>query len=568
MDTHDLPKITSEENQDKFNQRMQTIKDEAVEKHVAEKAQLLELPYINLSNFPISAEAISILDEDDAKKTGVLCFFYNGEEFRLGIYDENHIESAANLGIDLEKRFHSKGMIYFISEKSFLNALKIYKSIPKIRKISKGVKIAEAELENFKREVDTFHDLQNKIEDVSLTDLITLVIAVALKSRSSDIHIEAEEKDIKVRFRIDGVLHDAVIIRKDSWSKIISRIKLLASLKLNITNTPQDGRFTIFLESGNIDVRVSTLPTVYGESVAMRLLTSGVQGLTFEKLGLRKRAFAALSREVLKPNGMIITTGPTGSGKTTTLYSILQKLNSPDKKIITLEDPVEYKLAGINQSQIDHLKGYTFAKGLRSILRQDPDVVMVGEIRDDETTDIAINAALTGHLVISTIHTNSASGAIPRFLALNAKPYLLAPSLNCVIGQRLLRRICENCREEYNPSQEEITEVKNVIANISKKSEENFSQNSKEENFNNIKFYRGGGCGKCQKLGYKGRVGIYEVMVVTEGLRKNILAAENISEYDIEKLAQQEGMLTMRQDGLLKAMEGITTLEEVFRVTK
>ncbi|MFC1613595.1 GspE/PulE family protein [Patescibacteria group bacterium] len=554
--------ISNEDIEEKFHNKMQMIEEDTLEKNVSKNAEILGLPYINLVNFSITSDAISVIDEAESKKTKIVCFFYNGEEFRLGVVDGVDVKEAEKIKIELKEKLHAKGKVYIISENSYLRALNVYKSIPKIKEITKGVNITAEDIAKFKDDSVGFKELGEKIKKVSLTDLITLVISNALQSRASDIHIEAEEKDVKIRFRIDGVLHDVVCIDKDIWSKIISRIKLMAALKMNIDNEPQDGRFTIYMEEGNIDVRVSALPTSYGESVVMRLLTSSAQGLTFDKLGLREKFYKILLKEVKKPNGMIIATGPTGSGKTTTLYSILKELNSPDKKLITLEDPIEYKLSGINQSQIDHSKGYDFVKGLRAILRQDPDVVMVGEIRDDETTDIAINAALTGHLVISTIHTNSASGAIPRFLSLNAKPYLLAPALNVVIGQRLVRILCNECKEEYKPNEDEIDEIKKTLAEIPENSGEKISK------FEEMKFYKEKGCEKCQNLGYKGRIGIYEVMAISETLRKNILEAKNISEYDIYKMAQNEGMVSMRQDGLLKVIEGLTTLDEVFRVTK
>ncbi|MFH1191954.1 MAG: GspE/PulE family protein [bacterium] len=557
-----LPRISSEETEEKFLDKMKMIKDEELERHTSEKAVALGFSYVDLREFPISPEAITVIREEKSQKLNVVCFFYNREEFRIGFSDEKKIEAIKVLSEELKEKLHANGALYFISQNSFLRAFKVYKTIPKIKEITSGVKIAPEDIKKFQEEIKDFTEVQEKIKKISLTDLMTLIIAVALQANSSDVHIEAGEKDVKLRFRIDGILHDVASIKKEDWSKIISRIKLISKLKLNVSDKPQDGRFTIYLESINIDVRVSTLPTAYGESAVMRILSSGVQGLDFENLGLRKKAYADLQKEIKKPNGMIITTGPTGSGKTTTLYSILKKLNSPDIKIITLEDPVEYKLAGINQSQIDKGKDYTFAKGLRSILRQDPDVVMVGEIRDDETADIAINAALTGHLVVSTIHTNSAAGAIPRFLALNAKPYLLAPSLNVVLGQRLLRRLCPECKEEYIPTDEEKAEVEKTLAAIPSNSLEN------PPSFDQIKFYKGRGCIKCQNIGYKGRVGIYEVMVITEEIRAKILEAKDISEYAIEQMGQKSGMLTMRQDGLLKVIECVTTLEEVFRVTK
>jgi len=302
---------------------------------------------------------------------------------------------------------------------------------------------------------------------------------------------------------------------------------------------------------------------MYGESVVMRLLKSSAASLNFDDLGIRGKAFVDLKHEIQRPNGMIITTGPTGSGKTTTLYAILNKLNDAGTKIITLEDPVEYKLQGINQSQIDHAKDYTFAHGLRSILRQDPNVVMVGEMRDLETADVAINAALTGHLVISTIHTNSASGAIPRFLAMGVKPFLLSPALNAIIGQRLLRKICDQCKIEDSIDNDTMTKILNLLSKIPVSSAERLQ----DEELNNLKFYKGQGCPVCHGLGYKSRVGVYEIMTMNAEIEKIILSGK-VSEYEIQEIAVKSGMLTMVQDGLLKAKDGITSVEEVFKKTE
>jgi type II secretory ATPase GspE/PulE/Tfp pilus assembly ATPase PilB-like protein len=388
-------------------------------------------------------------------------------------------------------------------------------------------------------------------------------MAAAIKARSSDVHIEAEEKDIKIRFRIDGILHDAANIDTKLWPKIVTRVKLVSGLKINISDRPQDGRFTIFLSNEKIDVRVSTLPTAYGESVVMRLLMSSAVGLSFEDLGLRGRAFEILKMEVTKPNGMIITTGPTGSGKTTTLYAILNKLNDSGTKIITIEDPVEYKLEGINQSQIDHSKGYTFAHGLRNILRQDPDIVMVGEIRDLETAEVAINASLTGHLVISTLHTNDASGTIPRLLAMSVKPFLLAPAINAMIGQRLVRRICPNCKQKAELDNQTLSRVMKILSEIP----ENSGSRISDQALKKLQFYKGGGCEACQGIGYKGRIGIYEVMMMTKKIEDLILQS-HVSEFDMRAISKENGMITMIQDGLLKAADGITTVDEIFRVAK
>ena len=387
---------------------------------------------------------------------------------------------------------------------------------------------------------------------------MTILVSVALKTGSSDIHVEAEEADIKARLRIDGILHDIATLPSELWKQIAARVKLLSGLKLNIVDRPQDGRFTIFYKKDKVEVRVSTLPTGYGESVVMRLLRSTATGLSFEDLGLSPYTYKLLKAEIDKPNGMIITTGPTGSGKTTTLYAILNYLNSPEIKIITLEDPIEYKLAGVNQSQIDASKGYTFAGGLRSILRQDPDIIMVGEIRDLETADTAINAALTGHLVLSTIHTNSAAGAVPRFLAMGVKEFLLAPSLNAIIGQRLVRRLCQACKKEAvldASAREKAEKILHAISPLANMSVDSL----------NLKFWTAGGCEACHGLAYKGRIGIYEVMVMSPEIEQLILSKSS-SEYQIQDIAIKNGMLTMVQDGLLRALEGVTSVEEVFSV--
>jgi type IV pilus assembly protein PilB len=415
-------------------------------------------------------------------------------------------------------------------------------------------------LEKFKAIGKDFRQLGAEIEKVNITDLVTLFVAAAIQSNASDIHIEAEEKDVKIRFRVDGVLHDAASVKKELWPKIISRIKLLSGLKMNITDKPQDGRFGINLDEGKMDVRVSCTPTTWGESVVMRLLKSSATALQFDAMGLVGKAFTDLKAQTERPNGMIITTGPTGSGKTTTLYAILNKLNTEDIKICTLEDPVEYKLAGINQSQIDHSKGYTFADGLRSLLRQDPDVVMVGEIRDLETADTAINAALTGHLVLSTIHTNSAAGAIPRFLAMGVKPFLLAPALNAMMGQRLIRKICTSCKEELQLEPETLERVKKLLSEIP-------DGHPDKPDLSVLKFFHGKGCEACNGIGYKGRLGIYEILLMSPEIEKMISAGE-IAEVQIQEAATKAGMITMVQDGLIKALKGITSVEEVFSVSE
>ena len=554
------PQIAPEDTAAELENKIAEIELKNIEQITETKANKLGVDYIDLKGFPISAEAIALIPKEQAEALKMVCFFYSGSELKLGALNPDNPQVKA-LRQELSDQYHSPADLFLISQNSFELAFKIYDKIPKIKKIIKGVEITEEDIKKYQTDISSFQDLQKYVDEMNISELVTLFVAAALQTRSSDIHIEAEEKNIKIRFRIDGVLHTVATINPDKWEKIISRIKLIAGLKLNITAKPQDGRLTIFLTEEKVDVRVSTIPTAYGESVVMRLLRSSAVGLQFEDLGIKGKAYVDLKHEIERPNGMIITTGPTGSGKTTTLYAILNKLNNPETKIITLEDPIEYRLVGINQSQIDNSKDYTFAGGLRSILRQDPDVVMVGEIRDLETAEVAINAALTGHLVISTIHTNSAAGAIPRFSAMGVKPFLLSPALNSVIGQRLVRKICPNCKTEAQINNDTMTKILKVLSKIPVSSAEKLS----DEELNSLTFYQGQGCDQCHGLGYKGRVGIFEIMTMSPEIEKLIMSGQ-VSEYEIQEIAVKNGMVTMVQDGLLKAREGITTIEEVFKV--
>ncbi len=544
--------------QDILEEKITDLKIKDKEKETAQTAADLGLAYINLYGFAITPEALALIPETTARENKLVCFFNNDRQLRFATTNpENETNLQLIEQITQEQSAHSE--LYLVSQKSFDFALALYKKLPKIKNVKSGVEIEEAQLLKWQSIVQNFPSLQKTILKANLTEIVTIIISSSLKTEASDIHIEAEEKEVKIRFRIDGILHTVATLPSNLWRQIISRIKLLAKLKINIDTIPQDGRFTIYLSNDKVDVRVSTVPTAYGESVVMRLLRSSAVGLKFEDLGLRDEAFNLLSAEIKKPNGMIITTGPTGSGKTTTLYAILNKLNDEETKIITLEDPIEYKLKGVNQSQIDHGKGYTFAKGLRSILRQDPDIVMVGEIRDEETAEIAVNAALTGHLVISTLHTNSAAGSIPRFLAMNVQPFLLAPALNAVIGQRLVRKLCQSCKQPAKLDQMTLDKIKQSLTTLPKN-----QLTQQPIDFNKLNFFTAPGCDVCHGLGYKGRIGIYEVMVLNEQVEKIILSNQ-ATEYKLQDIAIENGMVTMLQDGLLKALDGITSVEEVFK---
>jgi type IV pilus assembly protein PilB len=543
---------------EKFDQKMHEIDLKAKEEETAQLALSLNLPYINLTGFPISAEALKIIPEAHARENKLICFYYAQDNIKLATSE--YSDMVVDFIKELEETHHTKGELHLVSPNSLENAFKLYATLPIIKPITKDINITDEELARFQSNISNLQSIQAMFKNISITDILTLIIASAFKTNSSDIHIEAEEKGIAIRYRIDGELHEIGDLPKEQWKRVVSRIKLLAGLKINITDKPQDGRVTLRLSSGSIDVRVSTMPTTYGESIVMRILHSGSKGVTYDSLGLRAEAFERLRREVERPNGMIITTGPTGSGKTTTLYAVLRTLNKPGVKIITLEDPVEIKMEGINQSQVDASRDYTFAKGLRSILRQDPDICMVGEIRDLETAEIAIQAALTGHLMLSTIHTNSASGAIPRFLSMGVKPFLLAPALHAIIGQRLVRRICESCREEVVLEEEKMTRVKDILEKLPEAEKKNVD-------FSQLKFYRGAGCEACSGLGYKGRIGIYEIFTMTKEIEQIILS-DKVSEYVIQEIAVKNGMVTMVQDGLLKALEKITSVDEVFKVAE
>ncbi len=553
----DTPDIKDESTHAKFLQKQKKLKIEAIEKEAEGVASTRNLPYINLFGFPISPEAISLMSKKDSEKSNSVCFFYDGKRIRLGATDPQN-ELFLELKAELEEQYHADIDIYFISEHSLKYALDLYSRLPKVRKITKGVEITPADLEKYSSQVSDYKVLGVIINKINMSEVVTLIIATAMKTGSSDVHIEAEEDSVIIRLRIDGVLQEAAKIDKKRWSRVISRMKLLAGVKLNIADKPQDGRFTIYFPDDKMAIRSSFLPTAYGESVVMRILRSSSVGLSFEDLGVSIRGYEILGREIAKPNGLILTTGPTGSGKTTTLYAILNKLNQPGTKIITLEDPIEYELKGINQSQVNEKKGYTFAKGLRSILRQDPDIVMVGEVRDLETAEIAVQASLTGHLVLSTLHTNDASGVLPRMVDMGVKPFFLTPSINAVIGQRLVRKLCRECRIKHDINEKEEKKIKKILAVISPKANASIPVELP------ILYKAGKGCDACAGVGYKGRLGIYEILPMTKAVKE--LVAEGRPAFKILEQAIEDGMVTMLQDGILKVLNSITSIDEIFRV--
>ncbi|QQG52446.1 MAG: type II/IV secretion system protein [Candidatus Falkowbacteria bacterium] len=539
-----------------FARKQEEIKLKELEHKTQRDAEELGLDYVNLYGFPISPEALVLMQEDRAKELNAICFFYDGKNIRVGCLNPSAevLEETKRLS----EQYFADTRLYLISPNSLKAALEAYRSLPKVKKYESGVEISPEQLEKFKNDISSYKNLNDKINDVNITDVITLILATAIKVGASDVHIEAEDNGVVIRMRLDGVLQEAAVISREKWHKIISRLKILARVKINIENKPQDGRYTIYLEKRRVDVRCSFLPTAFGESVVMRLLDSAMTSLDIENLGVRPEVLPILKREIAKPNGLILTTGPTGSGKTTTLYAVINQLNQSGTKIITLEDPIEYQLSGINQSQVDSKHGFSFSEGLRSILRQDPNVVMVGEIRDLETAEISVQASLTGHIVLSTLHTNDAAGVIPRLIDIGVKPYFLAPSINAVIGQRLVRRLCIHCRQEKTLSADEGELVNKILAVISPKT--GISIPAKLPNV----FQAGAGCEQCNFTGYKGRSGIFEIFTLDDKIRQ--LTVEQAPSFKILQQAIENGMITMLQDGVLKALDGETSLEEVYRV--
>lgn len=395
-------------------------------------------------------------------------------------------------------------------------------------------------------------ELKMSAEQVSVIRLVDNIVEYAYETRASDIHFDPTEDDIKVRFRIDGVLQKIFSVPKDLQSEIISRIKVMAGLRTDEHQAAQDGRFRSAIKDARFDIRVSVMPTYYGEDAVLRLLVEQGQTFTLKAIGFSDRDLAVVNRAIQKPYGMILATGPTGSGKTTTLYTILKILNTEDVSIITIEDPIEYSLEGINQIQVNSQAGLTFATGLRSILRQDPNIIMVGEIRDQETAAIAVNAALTGHLLLSTLHTNNASTTLPRLIDMKVEPFLIASTVNIAIGQRLLRRICAQCKASKQLSSAEIQKLTTIVP----------AKILEELKVRGVSY--GKGCSECNDSGYKGRIGIHEVLEVSDTIRDAII--QRFSAAQIEEIAIKEGMTTMFEDGMRKVAAGITTVEEVLRV--
>jgi len=517
-------------------------------------ASYYKIPFIDLKNQTIRKDVLFTIPEPIATAHRIIAFDANDKEIKIAVTNPENLE-----------------IFEFLKKKTGLN-LKIHLTTPEnikdtLKQYHKSLK-AEFDYLSDEKKIKDGKNLKQLAEDLPVVRIVDTLLEYSIIEGASDIHIEPEEKNVLVRYRIDGIMHRVMVLPKTVQSGIVARIKILASLKVDEHRLPQDGRFKIANEEYKVSFRVSIIPTFDGEKIVLRLLKESAQVLSLEQIGLQAGPLKILKSNIAKPHGVIFVTGPTGSGKTTTLYTVLNILNRPEVNISTIEDPIEYRMPRINQSQVNAKIGYTFASGLRAFLRQDPDIIMVGEIRDQETAEIAVHAAMTGHLVLTTIHTNDAATTMPRLAEMGVPSFLIATTINVIIAQRLVRKICPNCIQSFNLSEDNILELEKQMnmANILKTMEKEKSILDAKKGLEGLLFYRGKGCKRCNNTGYKGRVGIYEIMENTESISSMIL--KGASAHEIMVQAVKEGMITMVEDGFMKAKNGITTIEEIMRVTK
>ena len=520
------------------------------------KAAYLRVPFVDLETIGFSPEAITLVPESVAEKYRVVPYDLDTKNQTLLVAMANPLDLET---IEfLEKRTGFKVKVSMSTEKQVGSFL-----VEKYQR-EKGITSEVTKALDERKDDEEEMALETKKgvnAEAPVARIVSTILEYAVKSRASDVHIEPQEENVRIRYRIDGILQEKYILPRNVNDAVVSRIKILSALKIDEKRVPQDGRFFFSADGNDVDLRVSTLPTTYGEKVVMRLLKKSQKVPTLPDLGLRGLALKNLMNSIERPHGIIIVCGPTGSGKTTTLYSVLDIVSTSKVNVVTIEDPVEYQMKGVNQVQVNVQAGLTFASALRSFLRQDPNVIMVGEVLDMETAELAINAALTGHLVFSTLHTNDASGVPPRLLDMGVEPFLLVSSLNCVVGQRVLRRVCKNCVGETEIPAEIESELKATLGPIYQTIEQKWQKDGKKMMLPKI-----AGCEKCNNSGYLGRIAIYEVMPVTEKLSK--LIVEKVAASEIQKQAMEEGMLTMKQDGYVKVLEGVTTIDEVLRVAQ
>jgi len=554
--------MTIQFDEDKQKQKLEELREQEEESLAQVMSKKYGLPYIDLSVSPINIDALRVVKEADARGAEVASFNIINKKVSLAIVSPNNEKTIAVIE-NLKDRGYSPSL-YMSSRQSLEKVWDRYKDLSYSMETKGGaLDIASEEIQDLVKSVKSAEDIKKSIETIlaqkksyRISRILEIILAGAISINASDIHIEPEEASVRLRYRLDGVLNDILNLDYNTYGLLLSRIKLISNLKLNIKGKAQDGRFSIKLNETEIEIRTSLLPGGYGESVVLRVLNPDAISVPLEELGINDKLLEIITRELKKPNGMLLNTGPTGSGKTTTLYAFLKKIHTPEIKIITIENPIEYHLKGVVQTQTNEEKGYTFLEGLRSALRQDPDVIMVGEIRDEETAEIAINSALTGHLVFSTLHTNNAAGTFPRLIDLGVNPKVITSAINIAMAQRLLRRLCNKCKKKSVLGETESKLIKDVVDSISDK------KYLEGLNFENV--YEAVGCIDCNFTGFKGRTGIYEAILTDENIEA--IVRENPSEREINKAAESQDILNMKQDGIIKILQGITSLDELSRV--
>lgn len=548
-----LRQVKTGENEEEVIKSLRILSDYDFTKY---KAEFLRIPFVDLEEIGFSPEALSLVPQSVAEKYHLVPYRMEPKEKSLYVAMANPLDLETVEFLEKKTSMKIKTAMSVEAQIDSFIREKYEREKGITSEVSKALderKIDEKKVESDKMKAVT--------SEAPIAKIVTTILDYAVRSRASDVHIEPLEENVRVRYRIDGILQEKYILPRNVLDAVISRIKILSNLKIDEKRIPQDGRFNFTTENGEVDLRISTLPVSYGEKVVMRLLRKASKVPSLPDLGLRGLALKNLIEAIERPHGIIIVCGPTGSGKTTTLYSVLDRVATSKVNVVTIEDPVEYQMKGVNQVQVNVQAGLTFATALRSFLRQDPNVMMVGEIRDTETAELAINASLTGHLVFSTLHTNDASGTPPRLLDMGVEPFLLTSALTCVVGQRVLRTICPNCKQEMEIPEENNAEMRKTLGPIYDMIEDRWKKEGKKMMMPKIV-----GCDKCNSTGYLGRIAIYEVMPITEKLSK--LIVEKGSSSQIQKEAVDEGMLTMKQDGYVKVLEGVTTMDEVLRVAQ
>jgi type IV pilus assembly protein PilB len=554
---------------DEAKKAKREVEDLLVDKRILDEeklaqiaAKFFDVEYADLKRQEIPKQILQLIPEPIARRHKVLAFGKDGKKLLVGMTDPDDIQTRDAI----KKKTDMEVIPFMISKGALEYGLKQYHGSleAEFAKIMSKQEKVEADTDS----ASVADRLKEMAEEIPVVRVVDTLLEYAIFEKASDIHIEPEEKQVMVRYRIDGVLHEVMTLPKVIQPALVARIKVISNLKIDEHRLPQDGRFKVQKDAYNISFRVSTIPVFDGEKVVMRLLDESAKALTLEELGFIHRNLEYINRNIHKPHGALLVTGPTGSGKSTTLYSVLALLNTKSVNISTIEDPIEYHMEGVNQMQVNPKIGLTFAMGLRALLRQDPNIIMIGEIRDSETAEEAVHAALTGHVVLSTIHTNNAAGALPRLLDIGVEAYLIASTVNAVVGQRLTRRICPDCKEEYKIDkefEENLRKEYNIDHLLKVLKEEKLTEN-KVKSLTEVTFYRGKGCNKCADTGYRGRRGIYEVMEVSNSIQELIMKQAPTNQ--IQDKAIEEGMVLMWQDGFIKCLQGVTTIEEVMRVSR